>query len=66
MVEQMDKSANSQIQSSGDEAENDKQQRYILDKQDQYLRTNETDVFGKETEHICIIFDVITSFQSMV
>jgi hypothetical protein len=47
MVEQMDKSklsASSRIQSS------DKQQD-ILDKQDQYLRTNVIDVFGKETEH---------------
>jgi hypothetical protein len=49
MVEQMDKSkssASSRIQSS------DKQQD-ILDKQDQYLRTNVIDVFGKETEPIC-------------
>ena len=56
MVEQMDKSklsASSQIQSSPDVAENDKQQKYILDKQDQYLRTNVIDVFGKETEPIC-------------
>jgi len=47
MVEQMDKnklSASSQIESS-DEVENDKQ--------DQYLRTNVIDVFGKETEPIC-------------
>ena len=50
----MDKSklsASSQIQSSADGAENNKQQ--ILDKQDQYLRTNVIDVFGKETEPIC-------------
>jgi hypothetical protein len=56
MVEQMDKSklsASSQIQSSADGAENYKQQKYILDKQDQYLRTNVIDVFGKETEPIC-------------
>jgi len=56
MVEQMDKSklsVSSLIQSSADEVENDKQQEYILDKQDQYLRTNVIDVFGKETEHIC-------------
>jgi hypothetical protein len=52
MVEQMDKSS-SQIQSSADGAENDKQQEYIIDKQDQYLRTNVIDVFGKETEPIC-------------
>ena len=48
MAEQMDKSklsASSQIQSSADGAENDKQ--------DQYLRMNVTDVFGKETEPIC-------------
>jgi hypothetical protein len=45
MVEQMDKSA--------DGAENNKQQEDILDKQDQYLRTNVIDVFGKETEPIC-------------
>jgi hypothetical protein len=47
MAEQMDKnklSASSQIESS-DEVENDKQ--------DQYLRTNVIDVFGKETEPIC-------------
>ena len=48
MVEQMDKSASSQIQSSAD-----KQQKNILDRQDQYLRTNVIDVFGKETEPIC-------------
>ena len=56
MAEQMDKSkssASSQIQSSADGAENDKQQEYILDKQDEYLRTNVIDVFGKETEPIC-------------
>jgi hypothetical protein len=49
MMEQMDKSkssASSRIQSS------DKQQD-ILDKQDQYLRTNVIDVFGIETEPIC-------------
>ncbi|HXX96994.1 MAG TPA: hypothetical protein VEL11_07765 [Candidatus Bathyarchaeia archaeon] len=47
MVEQADKSeisASNRIQSS-DEVENDKQ--------DQYLRTNVIDVFGKETEPIC-------------
>jgi hypothetical protein len=47
MAEQMDKSKSSasrQIESS-DEVENDKQ--------DQYLRTNVIDVFGKETEPIC-------------
>ena len=44
MVEQMDKS--SRIQSSVDGAEND-------NNQDQYLRTNVIDVFGKETEPIC-------------
>ena len=56
MAEQMDKSklsASSQIQSSADGAENDKQQEYILDKQDQYLGTNAIDVFGKEIERIC-------------
>jgi hypothetical protein len=56
MVEQMDKSklsASSQIQSSTDGGENNKQQKYILDKQDQYLRTNVIDVFGKQTEPIC-------------
>jgi hypothetical protein len=56
MVEQMDKSkssASTQIQSSADEVEDDKQQKNILDKQDQYLRTNVIDVFGKETEPIC-------------
>jgi hypothetical protein len=56
MVEQMDKnklSASSRTQSSADEVENDKQQKYILDRQDQYLRTNVIDVFGKETEPIC-------------
>jgi hypothetical protein len=56
MVEQMDKSklsVSSLIRSSADEVENDKQQEYILDKQDQYLRTNVIDVFGKETEPIC-------------
>ena len=56
MVEQMDDSklsASSQIQSSADGAENDKQQKCILDKQDQYLRTNVIDVFGNETEPIC-------------
>jgi hypothetical protein len=55
MVEQMDKSklpASNRIQSP-DEVENDKQQEYILDKQDQYLRTNVIDVFGKEIEPIC-------------
>jgi len=54
MVEQMDKSklsASSQIQSY-DGAENDKHQRYILDR-DRYLSTNVIDVFGKETEPIC-------------
>ena len=35
-----------------DGAENE-QQRYILDKQDQYLGTNAIDVFGKEIERIC-------------
>ena len=52
----MDKSnlsASSQIQSSADGAENDKQQKYILDREDQYLSTNVIDVFGKETEPIC-------------
>jgi hypothetical protein len=52
----MDKSklsASSQIQSSADGAENDKQQKYILDREDQYLRTNVIDVFGEETEPIC-------------
>jgi hypothetical protein len=56
MVEQMDKSklsASSQIQSSADGGENNKQQKYILEKQDQYLRTNVIDVFGKQTEPIC-------------
>jgi hypothetical protein len=56
MVEQMDNSklsACSRIQSSADEVENDKQQKYIIDKQDQYLRTNVIDVFGEETEPIC-------------
>jgi hypothetical protein len=56
MVEKMDKSklsASSQIQSSADGAENNKQQKHILDKRDQYLRTNVIDVFGKETEPIC-------------
>jgi hypothetical protein len=56
MVEQMDKSkssASSRIQSSADVAENNKQQEYILDRQNQYLRTNVIDVFGKETEPIC-------------
>src|SRR5215469_5016789 len=55
MVEQMDKSkssASTEIQSSADEVD-DKQQKNILDKQDQYLRTNVIDVFGKETEPIC-------------
>jgi hypothetical protein len=41
------------VKSSADGAENDKQQKYILDRQDQYLRTNVIDVFGKETEPIC-------------
>ena len=44
IVEHMDKgklSASSRIQSSGDEVENDKQREYRLDKQDQYLRTNQ-------------------------
>ena len=56
IVEQMYKSklsASSRIQSSADGAENDKEQEYILDKQDQYLRTNVIDVYGKETEPIC-------------
>jgi len=56
VVEQMDDSklsASSQIQSSADGAENDKQQKCILDKQDQYLRTNVNDVFANETEPIC-------------
>jgi hypothetical protein len=56
MVEQMDKSkssASSQIQSSADIAEDNKQRMYILDRQNQYLRTNVIDVFGKETEPIC-------------
>jgi len=47
MAEQMDKSklsASRQIESS-DEVENDKQ--------DQYLRMNVIDVFGKEIEPIC-------------
>ena len=52
LAEQMD-TANSRIQSSADGAENDKQHEYMLDKQDQYLRTNVIDVFGKETEPIC-------------
>ncbi|MGB6591919.1 MAG: hypothetical protein WBE68_10470 [Candidatus Nitrosopolaris sp.] len=43
--------SSSRIQSS-DEGESDEQQEYILDKQDQYLRTNAIDVFGKETEPI--------------
>ena len=50
MMERVDKSASSRIQSSADGAENDKRQEYI---QDQYLRTNVIDVFGKETEPIC-------------
>ena len=52
MVEQMDKSklsASSRI----DVAEDNKQQVYILDRQDQYLRTDVIDVFGNETELIC-------------
>jgi hypothetical protein len=52
----MDKSklsAGSQIQSSADGAENNKQRKHILDKQDEYLRTNVIDVFGKETEPFC-------------
>jgi hypothetical protein len=55
MVEQTDTSklSSSQIQSSADRAENNKQQKHILDKQDQYLRMNVIDVFGKETERIC-------------
>ena len=56
MVEQMDKSklsASSQIQSSPDVAENDKQQKYILDREDQYLSSKVIDVFDKETEPIC-------------
>jgi hypothetical protein len=54
MVEQTDTSKlSSQIQSSADRAENNKQQKHILDKQDQYLRMNVIDVFGKETERIC-------------
>jgi hypothetical protein len=56
MVEQTDKGkspASSQIQSSADVAEDNKQQKYIIDRQDQYLRTNVIDVFGKETEPIC-------------
>jgi hypothetical protein len=56
MVEQMDKSklsASSRIQSAADGAEDNKQQEYILDRQDQYLRMNVIDVFGKETEPIC-------------
>src|SRR5215469_18212576 len=48
-----DGQAGSQIQSSADEGGNDKQQEYILDKQDQYLRTSVIYVFGKETEPIC-------------
>jgi hypothetical protein len=55
-VEQMDKSklsASNRIQSSADRAENDKQQKYILDRQDLHLRMNVIDVFGKETEPIC-------------
>jgi len=33
---------------------------------EQYLRTNVIDVFGKETEPICdYIYDIIISFQSM-
>ena len=48
MAEQMDKSklsASSQSQSSTDGAEKDRQQEY---KQDQYLRANVIDVFGKK------------------
>ncbi|HYA82229.1 MAG TPA: hypothetical protein VEH06_02080 [Candidatus Bathyarchaeia archaeon] len=55
MVEQTDKSelsARNRIQSS-DRRQNDEQQEHILDKEDQYLRTNVIDVFGKETEPIC-------------
>jgi hypothetical protein len=56
MVEQTDKSelsaSSSRIQSSN-EGENDEHHEYILDKRDQYLRTNVIDVFGKETEPIC-------------
>ena len=43
-------SASNQSQSSTDGAEKDRQQEY---KQDQYLRANVIDVFGKETEPIC-------------
>ena len=56
MVEQMYKSklsASSQIQSSADGAENNKQHKHILDREDQYLSTYVIDVFGKETEPIC-------------
>jgi hypothetical protein len=45
LMEQMDKSKLSASSQSFDGAENDKQ--------DQYLRTNVIDVFGKETEPIC-------------
>jgi hypothetical protein len=44
-------SASSRIQSS-DDVENDKTQEYKYN-QDQYLRRNVIDVFGKETEPIC-------------
>jgi hypothetical protein len=42
-----------ELLSSADVAEDNKQQVYILDRQNQYLRTNVIDVFGKETEPIC-------------
>jgi hypothetical protein len=54
MVEQTDKSelsASSRIQPS--DGVINEQHKYRLDRQDQYLRTNVIDVFGKETEPIC-------------
>jgi hypothetical protein len=50
MVEQVDKSElpSSRIKPSH-EGENNK----LVGRQDQYLRTNVIDVFGKETERIC-------------
>jgi hypothetical protein len=53
MVKQTNKSklsVTSRIQPYADEVENDKQEKRILDKQDQCLTTN---VIGKETEPIC-------------
>ena len=55
MVEQIDKSessVSSRIRPA-DEGENNEQHKYLLGRQDQYLRTNIIDVFGKETEPIC-------------